>query len=341
MIETQTNCESMMNKQGGIPSDSIAMLAMHNNPSSVTVCIDTPTSSLCVLPDDARTPAGWELSPSSSSSLHLLQRLRGGGKVGGRDGRSSGRSQRQHKPYKTPRDRDDPMSSESRGVFCGNLSYETTWQSLKDHMRQAGEVTRADILTDRATGRSKGCGVVEYEDAADARKALRDLHDTELDGRQIILREDREEGNPAAAAHSNSNAGPSSFDRPLSAPRSAAPPQSRRRVYVGNLSWGKSFCGCFHPMIHPQPPVHTWSLLLWRWLHTRGFCCDTVGFLILSHTHGQSFPISYIKPLFVYIHNNYRCCLARPQGLYAKSRRCRPCGSHVGTRRQVEGVRYL
>jgi RNA recognition motif-containing protein len=168
----------------------------------------------------------------------LLLRLRGGGKVGGREGRTSGRSQRQHKPYKTPQDSDDPMMSASRGVFCGNLSYETTWQSLKDHMRQAGEVTRADILTDRATGRSKGCGVVEYEDAADARKALKDLHETELDGRQIFLREDREEGNPAAAAHANS--GPSSFDRPLTAPRFAAP-QSRNRVYVGNLSWGK-FC---------------------------------------------------------------------------------------------------
>jgi RNA recognition motif-containing protein len=202
----------------------------------MTIAMTGPTGASSKRGRDA--PPGWVVA----------LRLRGGGKVG-REGRTSGRSQRQHKPYKTPQDSDDPMS-ESRGVFCGNLSYETTWQALKDHMRQAGEVTRADILTDRATGRSKGCGVVEYEDAADARKALKDLHETELDGRQIFLREDREEGNPSAAAHSNS--GPSSFDRPLSAPRSTAP-QSRNRVYVGNLSWGKL---CFIVPHHSQhlPP---------------------------------------------------------------------------------------
>lgn len=164
------------------------------------------------------------------SSFHYLfpqdmtLRLRGGGKIG----RDTGRSQRQHKPYKTPEDK--PVS---RGVFCGNLSYETTWQSLKDHMRQAGEVTRADVLMDRSTGRSKGCGIVEYEDAADARKALRDLHETELDGRQIFLREDREEGGGGGGANAAA-----SIDRPLASSR-FAPQHDGHRVYVGNLSWGK------------------------------------------------------------------------------------------------------
>ena len=161
----------------------------------------------------------------------MTLRLRGGGKVG----RDTGRSQRQHKPYKTPQD--EPVS---RGIFCGNLSYETTWQSLKDHMRQAGEVIRADVLTDRATGRSKGCGIVEYEDAADARKALRDLHETELDGRQIFLREDREEGVSGSGGGGGGANAASSIDRPLASSRFATPSDGHR-VYVGNLSWGKFF----------------------------------------------------------------------------------------------------
>ena len=160
----------------------------------------------------------------------ITVRLRGGGKIG----RDTGRSQRQHQPYKTQQ---NPVS---RGVFVGNLSYETSWQNLKDHMRQAGEVTRADVLMDRATGRSKGCGIVEYQDAGDARKALRDLHETELDGRQIFLREDREEG-----GGSGGNA--PSTDRALSTPRGAQA-QANRRIYVGNLSWGKfhSSSDCFY-----------------------------------------------------------------------------------------------
>lgn len=162
------------------------------------------------------------LSHALTSPQDLTLRLRGGGKIG----RDTGRSQRQHKPYKTPQD--EPVS---RGVFCGNLSYETTWQTLKDHMRQAGEVTRADVLIDRATGRSKGCGIVEYEDAADARKAIRDLHETELDGRQIFLREDREEGG-GGGSHAAM-----SIDRPLASSRFGSQ-QDGHRVYVGNLSWG-------------------------------------------------------------------------------------------------------
>jgi hypothetical protein len=42
----------------------------------------------------------------------------------------------------------------SRRVYVGNLAYETQWTSLKDHMRQAGEVVFADILRDY-DGRSK------------------------------------------------------------------------------------------------------------------------------------------------------------------------------------------
>ena len=42
-------------------------------------------------------------------------------------------------------------------VFVGNLSFKTNWQTLKDHMRQAGEVVRANIFLNKEN-RSKGCG---------------------------------------------------------------------------------------------------------------------------------------------------------------------------------------
>ena len=149
-------------------------------------------------------------------------------------------------------------------VYVGNVSYDTTWQSLKEHMRRAGPVVRADVVMG-ADGRSKVrmcvclclclclcrrvwvcsrvrtrawsalvCGVtnpclmatgirvcyvltsshchhalptwvshtcvlrgillgtpslVEFGSAAAARKAINTLHDTELDGRVIQVRE--------------------------------------------------------------------------------------------------------------------------------------------------------
>ncbi len=48
-----------------------------------------------------------------------------------------------------------------RRLFFSNLSFETTWKHVKDHMRQAGDVVRVDIFQDDK-GRSKGCGVVEF-----------------------------------------------------------------------------------------------------------------------------------------------------------------------------------
>jgi len=42
----------------------------------------------------------------------------------------------------------------SNRVYVGNLPWQTSWQDLKDHMRQAGNVVRADVFVDE-TGRSK------------------------------------------------------------------------------------------------------------------------------------------------------------------------------------------
>ena len=74
-------------------------------------------------------------------------------------------------------------------VYVGNLSYETSWQTLKDHMKEAGEVVRANVKT-RQDGRSAGFGIVEFADEAGAANAIETLMDTELDGRKIVVRED-------------------------------------------------------------------------------------------------------------------------------------------------------
>jgi len=77
-------------------------------------------------------------------------------------------------------------------VYVGNLSYNSSWQDLKDHMRKAGEVVFADIFRTEA-GHSKGCGVVEYATESEAQAAISTLNETTLEGtdRAIFVREDR------------------------------------------------------------------------------------------------------------------------------------------------------
>jgi hypothetical protein len=83
-----------------------------------------------------------------------------------------------------------PSSGEpSKRVFVGNLSYETSWQTLKDEMRAAGNVIRCDIQKD---GRSSGNAIVEYDSDEGASAAIEQLMDTEIDGRKIYIRYDKE-----------------------------------------------------------------------------------------------------------------------------------------------------
>ena len=57
-------------------------------------------------------------------------------------------------------------------------------------MRTAGTVNFCNVMG--ANGRSKGCGLVEFATPEEAQNAIRTLHDSELDGRRIFCREDRE-----------------------------------------------------------------------------------------------------------------------------------------------------
>lgn len=59
-------------------------------------------------------------------------------------------------------------------------------------MREAGEVVHADVLMGRGD-RSKGWGIVEYASADAAQNAIDILNDTDLSGRSIFVREDRED----------------------------------------------------------------------------------------------------------------------------------------------------
>jgi len=79
----------------------------------------------------------------------------------------------------------------AKRLYVGNLSYSTTQDSLSQAFSQAGAVSSATVVTDKMTGRSRGFGFVEFENDADADKAIEMLNGKELDGRQITVNEAR------------------------------------------------------------------------------------------------------------------------------------------------------
>jgi RNA recognition motif-containing protein len=76
-------------------------------------------------------------------------------------------------------------------LFVGNLSWDTTDETLKAFFEQIGEVVEAKVIFDRNTNRSKGFGFVTMANAEDAKKALEELNDKELDGRAIKVADAR------------------------------------------------------------------------------------------------------------------------------------------------------
>jgi RNA recognition motif-containing protein len=78
----------------------------------------------------------------------------------------------------------------AKKLYVGNLSYGTTSEGLKAAFEKAGSVVKADVLTDKMTGRSRGFGFVEMEDA-DAEKAIAMFDGKDLDGRALKVNEAR------------------------------------------------------------------------------------------------------------------------------------------------------
>ncbi|MBW3595875.1 MAG: RNA-binding protein [Planctomycetes bacterium] len=77
----------------------------------------------------------------------------------------------------------------SKNLYVGNLSYTTTSDDLREAFAEYGEVTSAQVVMDRDTGRSRGFGFVEMNDGAD--QAIEALNGADLQGRTITVNEAR------------------------------------------------------------------------------------------------------------------------------------------------------
>jgi len=80
----------------------------------------------------------------------------------------------------------------SRRLYVGNLAYSVTGDQLRDMFAEHGEVVEATVISDRATGRSKGFGFVEMGDDEGAKKAIEALNEQKIGGRNLIVNEARE-----------------------------------------------------------------------------------------------------------------------------------------------------
>ena len=81
-------------------------------------------------------------------------------------------------------------------IYVGNLPWSISDDELRDLFTEFGEVSSANVIMDKFSGRSKGFGFVEMSNESDAESAIEALNEKEIDGRNLRVnqakpREDR------------------------------------------------------------------------------------------------------------------------------------------------------
>jgi RNA recognition motif-containing protein len=96
----------------------------------------------------------------------------------------------------------------SKNLYVGNLSFRTTPDELRELFAQFGTVTRAQIVSDRETGQSRGFGFVEMSEGGD--EAIAALNGNPFQGRPLTVNEARpREERPRSGGFDRSRGGAS------------------------------------------------------------------------------------------------------------------------------------
>ena len=100
----------------------------------------------------------------------------------------------------------------SKNLYVGNLSFQTTADDLREAFGQYGTVTRAQVVADRETGRSRGFGFVEMENGAET--AIENLNGALFQGRPLTVNEAKpREDRPRSGSGSGGDRPRGSFGR--------------------------------------------------------------------------------------------------------------------------------
>src|SRR5678815_2272388 len=104
-------------------------------------------------------------------------------------------------------------------IYVSNLSFNVQDEDLKDFFAEYGEVSSAKVITDKFTGKSRGFGFVEMNDDEAAKKAIAELDQATVEGRNIrIIEAKPKEEKPARTGggggfRSNSGGGYSGVEK--------------------------------------------------------------------------------------------------------------------------------
>ena len=82
----------------------------------------------------------------------------------------------------------------STRLYVGNLSFNTSSETIREEFSALGEVTDVHVVMDRETGRPRGFAFVTMGSPAEASKAINEMNGKMVDGRPLRVNEAEERG---------------------------------------------------------------------------------------------------------------------------------------------------
>jgi RNA-binding proteins (RRM domain) len=74
-------------------------------------------------------------------------------------------------------------------IYVSNLSDKIKEENLRQIFEEFGQVSSANVITDKYSGESKGFGFVEMNDSTEANTAIEELNGAEFLGKKLIVNE--------------------------------------------------------------------------------------------------------------------------------------------------------
>jgi len=76
-------------------------------------------------------------------------------------------------------------------LYVGNLPFSVDSEKLKELFSSYGDIEEATVISDKFSGRSKGFGFVSFTKDEDAKKAIKEMNDKDVEGRKLKVNEAR------------------------------------------------------------------------------------------------------------------------------------------------------
>ena len=95
----------------------------------------------------------------------------------------------------------------AKKLYVGNLPFSASEDDVRDLFSNYGEVSSVSLITDRETGRLRGFGFVEMDDAG-AREAIQSLDGKDFQGRNLKVNEAQEKPRTGGGGGGGGGRGP-------------------------------------------------------------------------------------------------------------------------------------